>query len=231
DGGTAGNPGSGNVWAEGNILLGGGGSDVIEGRGNNDIIDGDHALSVAISVRTNPADPATEIGRTDLMEHAATSGNFGPGTTGMTLQKAVTFGLVAPGNLVAVRGIDIPAASATPNAARAGDCPAPSADGTVHLQSTTTNCDTALYSLAPSAYTITPNADGSVTVTDNAFAAAADLFAKGDGIDTLWNIENLRFCLGNDPVTKKCNSFTDVSVPPPSAPGNVTATAGNRNAR
>ena len=30
-------------------------------------------------------------------------------------------------------------------------------------------------------------------MTDNAFAAAADLFAKGDGIDTLWNIENLRF--------------------------------------
>ena len=57
DGGTAGNPGSGNVWAEGNILLGGGGSDVIEGRGNNDIIDGDHALSVAITVRTNPAEP------------------------------------------------------------------------------------------------------------------------------------------------------------------------------
>ncbi len=67
-------------------------------------------------------------------------------------------------------------------------------------------------------------------MTDNAFAAAANLFAKGDGIDTLWNIENLRFCLGNDPVTKNCNSFTDVSVSPPSAPGNVTATAGNRTA-
>ena len=132
----------------------------------------------------------------------------------MTLQQAVFAGLVDPGNLVAVRGIDIPDGSATPDAARAGDCPAPSADGTVHLLSTTTNCDTASYSQAPDAYTITANADGSITVTDNAFAAAADLFAKGDGIDTLWNIENLRFCLATDPVTKNCNSFTDVSVAP-----------------
>ena len=42
---------SGTVWAEGNILLGGAGSDVIEGRGNDDIIDGDHAVNVRISVR------------------------------------------------------------------------------------------------------------------------------------------------------------------------------------
>ena len=40
--------------------------------------------------RTNPDDPATEIGRTDLMEHKAlTGGTFGPGTAGKTLQKAV----------------------------------------------------------------------------------------------------------------------------------------------
>jgi len=143
----------------------------------------------------------------------------------------VTSGLVDPGNLVAVRGIDIPAASATPNAAAAGDCPAPSADGTVHLLKTTLNCDTASYSQPPTAYTITPNADGSVTVTDNAFAAAADLFAKGDGIDTLWNIENLRFCLGTDPVTKNCNSFTDVRAPTrPSSPIIGTAVAGDASA-
>jgi len=60
-------------------------------------------------VRTNPADPATETGRTDLMENKATSGSFGPGTTGMTLQQAVFAGLVDPGNLVAVREIVSPA--------------------------------------------------------------------------------------------------------------------------
>ena len=41
----------------------------LEGRGGNDIIDGDRALTVRISVRTDPADPGTEIGSTDLMEH------------------------------------------------------------------------------------------------------------------------------------------------------------------
>src|SRR5471030_1426988 len=86
-------PLSGPVWGEGDILLGGAGSDTITGRAGNEIIDGDRSLEVHISVRINPADPATETGRTDLMEHAATSGNFGPGTAGMTLQQAVFAGL------------------------------------------------------------------------------------------------------------------------------------------
>ena len=61
-------PLSGHVWGEGNILLGGGGSDTLEGRGADDVIDGDRCSPVRISVRTNAADPATEIGSTDLME-------------------------------------------------------------------------------------------------------------------------------------------------------------------
>ena len=52
----------GNVWAEGDILLGGGGSDLIEGRGDDDIIDGDRSLRVRISVRTNPDGTGPEIG-------------------------------------------------------------------------------------------------------------------------------------------------------------------------
>ena len=49
----------GNVWGAGNILLGGGGNDLIEGRGADDIIDGDRYVNVRLSVRTNPADPAS----------------------------------------------------------------------------------------------------------------------------------------------------------------------------
>ena len=45
------------------------------------------------------------------MENKATSGNFGPGTAGMTLQQAVFAGLVDPGNLVAVREIVSPTGS------------------------------------------------------------------------------------------------------------------------
>ena len=62
-------PISGPVWGAGNILLGGAGSDILEGRGGDDIIDGDRALTVRISLRTDPADPSTEIGSTDLIEH------------------------------------------------------------------------------------------------------------------------------------------------------------------
>ena len=49
-------PLTGNVWGAGNILLGGSGSDLLEGRGADDIIDGDRYLNVRLSVRTDPAD-------------------------------------------------------------------------------------------------------------------------------------------------------------------------------
>jgi Ca2+-binding RTX toxin-like protein len=239
-GGVLGNLRSGTVWAEGNILIGGGGNDVLEGRGNNDIIDGDHMLRVRISVRTDPANPATEIGSTDLMEHPALSGNFGPGATpAMTLQQAVFAGLVDPGNLVAVRELVSPdgsAMAATANRGLASDCPAATADpadvngaiGSTVKPGAATNCDTAAYSLPASNYTITPNKDGSVTVADNGSVAIGGVFAKGDGIDTLWNIENLRFCVSNDPVTLKCTASKDQPVPtfvPPPAPLAAISTA------
>jgi methionine-rich copper-binding protein CopC len=96
---------TGNVWGDGNIILGGGGSDLLEGRGADDILDGDRYMNVRLSVRTNPASAASEIGTTALMENAALSGNFGAGTAGMTLQQAVFAGLVDPGNIVIVREI------------------------------------------------------------------------------------------------------------------------------
>ena len=89
-----------NVWGDGNILLGGGGNDLIEGRGADDIIDGDRYLNVRLSVRTNPADAATEIGTTDLMEQPLPAGQHR-----RTLQEAVFAGDVDPGNIVLVREI------------------------------------------------------------------------------------------------------------------------------
>src|SRR4029077_13926540 len=61
-------PLQGAFWGEVDIERGGAGSDTFTGRQGNDIIDGDQELQIRISVRTNPADPATEIGTTDLME-------------------------------------------------------------------------------------------------------------------------------------------------------------------
>ncbi len=156
----------GNVWGAGNILLGGGGSDLIEGRGGDDIIDGDSYLNVRLSVRTNPADPATETGTTDLLSATATDGDFGPGTVGMTLQQAVFAGLVDPGNIVAVR--EVLPLGANPDV------------------------DTALFTGSRIDYTITPGPNGMQTVTDNVLG--------GDGSDTLYNIEELRFAGAPRPV-------------------------------
>lgn len=100
-----------NVWGDGNILLGGAGSDLIEGRGADDVIDGDAYLSVRLSVRTNPADPATEIGSAGIEgpgQSAMTSQYLrttAGALTGPTLQQAVFAGTVNPGDIVAVREV------------------------------------------------------------------------------------------------------------------------------
>ena len=162
---------TGNVWGAGNILLGGSGSDLIEGRGADDIIDGDRYMNVRLSVRNNLG---AEIGSTDLMEHVALSGNFGAGTTGMNLQQAVFAGLVDPVNIHIVREILLN--------------PAPS------------DVDTALFSGASADYTVTANPNGSVTVVHTAALGGGGGGGGGvvidDGTDTLWNIELLAFTDG-----------------------------------
>ena len=89
-------PISGPVWGEGNILIGGAGSDTIRGGGGDDVIDGDRSLKVRISVRD---DQGTEIGSTDLLEHTYQVGNP------HTLQADVFAGIIDPGHLVTVREI------------------------------------------------------------------------------------------------------------------------------
>src|SRR4051812_31036034 len=160
-------PLSGAFWGEGDIELGGAGSDTFTGQQGNDIIDGDRELRVRISVRTDPANPLTEIGSTDLMENQYlhdTSGN----PTGPTLQQAVFAGQVDPGNLVIVRELV--------NNAGPGDI------------------DTSVYNGPLSQYTIVGNPNGSVTVCDKTTVPAVPLLEapKGDGCDTLWNIEQLK---------------------------------------
>jgi Animal haem peroxidase/Fibronectin type III domain/RTX calcium-binding nonapeptide repeat (4 copies) len=83
----------------GNIILGGTGSDLIEGRGGDDVIDGDSWLNVRLSVRTNAADPATEIGSADGMNKPYLAGST------RTLQQDVFAGRVNPGNIVIVREV------------------------------------------------------------------------------------------------------------------------------
>jgi Ca2+-binding RTX toxin-like protein len=167
-------PLSGPIWGEGNILLGGAGSDTIEGRGGNDIIDGAAALQVRISVRDH-FNHNIEIGSSDLMEHQylhtgailAPSGVLDTSNlTGPTLQEAVFNGTIDPGDLVATREIVHPVDRAA--------------------------VDTAVFSGPRAGYTVTtvpagatPGSPGAVTtVKDNVGA---------DGTDTLRNIEVLQF--------------------------------------
>ena len=156
----------GNVWGEGDILIGGLGSDTITGRGANDIIDGDRSLQVRISVRSNPTDPASEIGSTDLMEHQYLRDGNGA-LTGPTLQAAVFAGTVDPGNLVAVREIVTPSASAA-----AGDL------------------DTAVFSGPLFNYSVTADA-GKIIVSQTGTNFPGQKVS--DGTDILTNVEVLQF--------------------------------------
>ena len=89
------------AWADGNILLGGGGSDIIEGRGGNDIIDGDRYLNVRLSVKN---DAGEVIGSATGMTAQYLKNEAGA-LTGATLQADVYAGKVDPGNIEAVREI------------------------------------------------------------------------------------------------------------------------------
>jgi len=159
-----------NVWGSGNVLLGGAGSDLIEGRGADDIIDGDAYLSLRLSVRTNPNDPATEIGSASLTgtNQSAMASQYlsdgAGGLTGPTLQEAVLAGTVAPSDIVAVREV-LYGTGGTDSAQFSGL--------TSDYQVTTTGGDGTLGS-----------AGSTTTVVDN----------RGtDGTDTLRNVERLQF--------------------------------------
>ena len=74
----------------GNIIIGGDGATPVEGRGGDDIIDGDKWLHVYMSVRTDPTDPDTEFRTAESMND---------------LEADVFSGDLDPGNIVIVREI------------------------------------------------------------------------------------------------------------------------------
>ena len=75
-------------FGTGNIILGGDGSDLIEGRGGDDLIDGDKWLNVRISVRANIDGTGPEIASYDSM---------------VPMIPLMLNGTYNPGQLVAVR--------------------------------------------------------------------------------------------------------------------------------
>ena len=77
------------TFTNGNIIIGGAGNDLIEGRGGDDLLDGDAWLNVRISVRS-ATDPNMQIQTVDRVKD---------------LQAAVFAGLINPGQLRIVREI------------------------------------------------------------------------------------------------------------------------------
>ena len=86
-------------FAAGNIILGGSGSDIIEGRGGDDLIDGDHWLNVRISVRE-------ALGR-DPDGNLILGAEIGTVTSMTDLVEQVFSGAINPGQLQIVREIRV----------------------------------------------------------------------------------------------------------------------------
>lgn len=166
----------------GNILLGGGGSDVIEGRGGDDYIYGAHWLNVRISIRD---DAGNEIGTADGMTKVITgkSGILANTADSLTLDQAMFSRLLNPGQLHIVREI---------------------------LYSKDENdIDTAVYFGLADEYDIIENFDGTWTVSHTRFAGGGGTVTTfdpldpdglnttrkivSDGTDTLRNIDRVQF--------------------------------------
>jgi Ca2+-binding RTX toxin-like protein len=159
-------------FGAGNIILGGDGSDIIEGRGGDDLIDGDLALNVRISVRDAAG---VELDSVDSMTGLLTNATLG--WAGRRLSDLIFSGEINPGQLEIVREI-------LPGTAGAF------------------NFDTAQYSGNLLDYTIAVDDGGTpldfsddvVTVTHNLVDPDTGLVTVGpDGIDRLTHIERLQF--------------------------------------
>ena len=89
-------------FGAGNIILGGEGSDIIEGRGGDDLIDGNAWLNVRISVRENLDGTGAQIDSFDSMEPLVSlmvSGIYNPGQLQIVRE-------ILPGDAVAVDNFD-----------------------------------------------------------------------------------------------------------------------------
>jgi hypothetical protein len=168
--------GSTGFFESGNILLGGAGSDILRGRAGDDILDGDRWLNVRISIK-DQNNPTLEIATVDSMKHVFTVSE-NPAWAGKSLFELLIARTVVPSQMHIVREILTTGASA--------------ADEDVAVFSDRYFDDNG----SPN-YTITANPDGSITVTHVNVTTAIDPTTGrqllSDGVDTLRNIEVLRF--------------------------------------
>ncbi|MET3857412.1 peroxidase family protein [Rhizobium sp. OAE497] len=157
------------------ILLGGGGDDVITGLAGDDIIDGDRWLNVRI--RINDLN-GNEIGSSDGLSKGVFDDDGNAMFGGRSLSDLMFDRTLNPSQLEIVREII--------DGEEEGDI------------------DTAVYTDVRANYTITQNADGSITVAHTGFDEDGGPDGEeetvgnpvSDGTDRLFNIEKLRFADG-----------------------------------
>ncbi|MDX6378291.1 MAG: hypothetical protein QOE98_2594, partial [Gaiellaceae bacterium] len=142
----------------GDIITGGVGNDLMEGRGGDDIIDGDRWLNVQLTNGTTSGDAMS------------------------TFRAQVAAGTLDPGTISIARTLVNPGPG--------------------------TATDTAVFSGARAEYVVTANGDGSTTV---------DHQGGIDGVDTLWNIEQLQFADQTVPVSGTPAGTPALSVSPTSS--------------
>jgi beta-lactam-binding protein with PASTA domain len=156
-------PAGATSWGEGNIILGGPGSDVLEGRAGDDILDGDRWLNVQLSA-PRPGGGAALLYNGMRLPPTNCSTTPCNALQGRTLQQAVfaTANRVNPGTIQFVRSI-------VATGVGAGDI------------------DTAVFSGPRANYTIAVTGTGA-----NRVITVADTVGT-DGTDTIRNVERLQF--------------------------------------
>lgn len=156
------------AFVGGNILLGGGGSDTLEGRGGDDVLDGDAWLNVRIRIIGAPEQENTAANEIASVDHL--DGDVTLGGTTRSLRQWLLDGLINPGQLHTVREILYD---------DSGE-------------------DTAVFWDVRQNYSITDNGDGSWRVEHLTFNPLETDPLTGrnrlsDGVDTVRNVEYLRF--------------------------------------
>jgi Ca2+-binding RTX toxin-like protein len=166
------------VWDAGDIIIGGAGSDTITGRNGNDLIDGNAVLQTWISVPSSWNIPNEAVYVTPLTGRSYVASMA-------KVREYVAANLITTD---VMRDLQIVRVVAQ----------VPFVQG---------ENDVAVFQAARANYTITVNANGTITVTDPRNGGAA----TNDGVDTLRNIETLQFADGD----------VLISSLPPRSPGLV----------
>ena len=172
------------LFIGGNVLLGGRGSDTLEGKAGDDLIDGDVWLNVQLEATLNP-DPVTGAVVVKRVDDPRL----------LTDDVFATPQRLNPGNIRIIREIVTPAV------------PPPDCSALKPL-----NCDTAVFSGNLQDYTIRLNPNGTVTVTDVG-APKTGGARLNDGTDILRNIERLQFADVTVPAPGAGGGVTRTLVP------------------